>query len=29
MLRLTQKQIEELVKNGDFVEVRGEEEISK
>ena len=29
VLRLTQKQIEELVKNGDFVEVKGEEEISK
>ena len=29
VLRLTQKQIEELVKNGDFVEVKGEQEISK
>jgi hypothetical protein len=29
VLRLTEKQIEELVKNGDFVEVKGEEEISK
>ena len=26
---LTEKQIEELVKNGDFVEVRYEQEISK
>jgi hypothetical protein len=29
VLRLTDKQIEELVKNGDFVEVRYEQEISK
>src|SRR2546425_13037512 len=29
VLRLTEKQIEELLKNGDFVEVRYEEEISK
>jgi len=28
-VRLARKQIEELVKNGDFVEVKGEEEISK
>jgi hypothetical protein len=29
VLRLTEKQIDELVKNGDFVEVRHEPEISK
>jgi hypothetical protein len=29
VLQLTEKQIEELVKNGDFVEVRYEQEISK
>ena len=29
VLRLTEKQTDELVKNGDFVEVKGEEEISK
>jgi hypothetical protein len=29
VLRLTEKQIEELVKNGDFVEMRYEQEISK
>jgi hypothetical protein len=29
VLRLTEKEIEELVKNGDFVKVRNEEEISK
>jgi hypothetical protein len=29
VLRLTEEQIEELVKNGDFVEVRYEQEISK
>lgn len=29
VLRLTEKQIEELLKNGDFVEVRYEQEISK
>jgi hypothetical protein len=29
VLQLTEKQIEALVKNGDFVEVRYEEEISK
>ncbi len=29
VLRLTQKQIEELVKNGDFVEAKGEQEIPK
>ena len=29
VLRLTGKQIDELIKNGDFVEVRYEQEISK
>jgi hypothetical protein len=29
VLRLTEKQIEELVNNGDFVEVRYEQEVSK
>jgi hypothetical protein len=29
VLRLTEKQLAELVKNGDFVEVRYEQEISK
>jgi hypothetical protein len=29
VLRLTEKQIDELLKNGDFVEVKYEEEISK
>ena len=29
LLRLTEKQMDELVKNGDFVEVRYEQEISK
>jgi hypothetical protein len=29
VLRLTEKQIDELLKNGDFVEVRYEQEISK
>ena len=29
VLRLTEKQIEELMKNGDFVEVKYEQEISK